>query len=59
MQEDKIGKLLNTPLVVINIGLEGFADELKQQGVETIAVDWTPPAGGDPELARLLSKLGA
>lgn len=58
MQENKISKLLNESLVVINIGLEGFADELEQQGVETVKVDWVPPAGGDPMLARLLSRLG-
>ena len=51
--------LLEEPLKVINIGLEGFAEELKQQGVETVQVDWTPPAGGDPKLADLLSKLGS
>ena len=44
---------------VVNVGLEGFAKELKQQGVEVIQVDWVPPAGGDPKLADLLSKLGA
>jgi len=56
--EDKVETLLNTPLKVVNIGLEGFARELRQQGVEVIQVDWVPPAGGDPKLADLLSKLG-
>jgi len=51
--------LLQGPLKVINIGLEGFARELEAQGVETLHVDWTPPAGGDPKLAALLSKLGS
>lgn len=58
MTERKIDTLLDAPLKVINIGLEGFARELDQQGVEVIQVDWTPPAGGDPKLADLLSKLG-
>ena len=52
-------QLLNAPLKVVNVGLEGFADELKQQDVSVVHVDWKPPAGGDPHLARLLSKLGA
>ncbi len=59
MSKLEINDLLEEPLKVINIGLEGFAEELKQQGVETVQVDWTPPAGGDPKLADLLSKLGS
>ena len=59
MSKLEINDLLEKPLKVINIGLEGFAEELKQQGVETVQVDWTPPAGGDPKLANLLSKLGS
>ncbi len=58
MSESEIKTLLETPLKVINIGLEGFAQELDQQGVEVSHVDWAPPAGGDPILADLLSKLG-
>jgi hypothetical protein len=50
--------LLDVPLKVVNLGLESFALELTQQGVEVVHVDWTPPAGGDPALAELLSKLG-
>ncbi len=59
MSKLEINDLLEEPLKVINIGLESFAEELKQQGVETVQVDWTPPAGGDPKLADLLSKLGS
>ena len=59
MSKVEINDLLEEPLRVINIGLEGFAEELKRQGVETVQVDWTPPAGGDPKLADLLSKLGS
>ena len=59
MTKPTTGTLLDEPLKVVNIGLEGFASELKQQGVEVIQVDWAPPAGGDPKLANLLSKLGA
>lgn len=51
--------LLQGPLKVVNIGLDGFADELKSQGVAVQNVDWSPPAGGDPKLAALLSKLGS
>ena len=54
----KPGALLEEPLMVVNVGLEGFARELEAQGVEVVHVDWAPPAGGDPRLAALLSKLG-
>ncbi len=54
-----IKDLLAGPVKVVNIGLEGFEAELSQQGVEVVQVDWSPPAGGDPKLADLLSKLGA
>ena len=57
---DKIhATLLDLPLKVINVGLDGFAEELERQGVAVVRLDWQPPAGGDPKLADLLSKLGA
>jgi FdrA protein len=59
MSEPDIDKFLKAPLKVVNVGLESFARDLTRQGVEVIDVDWRPPAGGDPELADLLSKLGA
>ena len=59
MSESKNKNLLEQPLQVINIGLEGFAKELSGQGVKVIQVDWAPPAGGDPKMASLLSKLGS
>jgi FdrA protein len=58
MSKSEINELLEEPLKIVNIGLEGFARELDQQGVEVVHVDWAPPAGGDPKLADLLSKLG-
>ncbi|MDE0992286.1 MAG: hypothetical protein OSA23_03740 [Rhodospirillales bacterium] len=58
MDNNKTADLISKPLNVVNIGLEGFANELKQQDVSTIHVDWSPPAGGDPKIADLLSKLG-
>ena len=59
MIDPKIHTLLNEPLRIVNVGLQGFADELNQQGIIVVQVNWSPPAGGDPELANLLSKLGA
>lgn len=44
-------------LKVINVGLRSFYEDLKLQRAEALHVEWRPPAGGDPELARLLEKL--
>ncbi len=52
-----IGKLLNEPVVVINLGLSKFAENLEEQDVKVVQVDWTPPAGGDKELIELLDRL--
>lgn len=50
--------LLDNPVRVINVGLDGFAIELELQGVDVTRVQWSPPAGGDEKLAALLGKLG-
>lgn len=42
---------------VINVGLEIFFDSLRDQGAETVQVDWRPPAGGNEKLMSLLSKM--
>ena len=59
MSTGDINDLLNKPLHVINIGLEGFSQELAGQNIQVTQVEWVPPAGGDPKLSRLLSKLGS
>jgi len=51
--------LFGQTLEVLNIGLEGFANELTEQGVNVTQLNWRPPAGGDAELADILSKLGS
>jgi len=53
----KIDEILRESLVVINLGLKGFADNLEQQQVEVVQVDWVPPAGGDQEMIDLLKDL--
>ena len=42
---------------VINIGLAGFAEDLRAAGVRVIDLDWRPPAGGNARLAALLAEL--
>jgi FdrA protein len=54
---DKILELLEHGPVVINLGVEDFAESLRAQEVEVVHVDWTPPAGGDREMIELLDQL--
>ncbi len=55
--ENTVETLLNEPLVAINLGLPGFAENLEVQDVEVVRVDWTPPAGGDQEMIDILENL--
>ena len=50
-------RVLGETLRVINIGLEDFARDLREAGVEVVQVDWRPPTGGDPRLAAILAGL--
>jgi len=55
--ETKIDKLLASPVAAINLGVEDFADNLETQGARVVHVNWTPPAGGDPEIIAILDKI--
>ena len=50
-------ELLQSRPRVINLWLAVFATDLDAQDVDVVHVDWRPPAGGDEDLARLLSML--
>jgi len=52
-----INELLDHGPVVINLGVQDFAESLKAQGVEVAFVDWAPPAGGDKEMIEILDQL--
>ena len=41
----------------INVGLEEFAEAVRQQGAPSTQVDWSPPADGDPETVERLTRL--
>ncbi|RKX76807.1 MAG: hypothetical protein DRP87_10935 [Spirochaetes bacterium] len=56
---EKINELFTSELKVINLGLETFAETLQKEGVETVQVQWKPPAGGDKKTAGLLNRLDA
>jgi len=55
----EISRLLSSPLEVINVGLELFAESLAAQHVPVIHLDWRPPAGGKKHLQDLLERLEA
>jgi len=56
-KQDRVAAFMEEPLRIVNIGLDGFAADLESQDIAVIRVDWSPPAGGDPKIADLLSKL--
>ncbi len=48
---------LKKPMAAINVGLESFATNLKDQDAPNIHVDWKPPAGGNEKLAGILERM--
>jgi hypothetical protein len=57
MTSDAVRKLFEGELHVVNLGLASFAENLRDAGADAVQVDWRPPAGGDPVLARALDAL--
>jgi len=53
----KIGELLTKDVVAINLGLENFYDDLKDQKVNTVHVNWRPPAANQDKINSLLAGL--
>lgn len=41
----------------INVGLESFFDDLVEQQVSAVQVDWRPPAGGDEQIISILKRM--
>jgi len=54
---ENIEKILSGHLIVINVGLRGFAESLEAQEIDVVHIDWNPPAGGDQEMIDLLEDL--
>ena len=52
-----LADLLRNGPVAINIGVREFSEPMKKQDVPVVDVDWSPPAGGDAEMIRLLDQL--
>ncbi len=51
--------LFSKTLKAVNLGNEDFATELASTGVETIHLEWEPPAGGRQDLIAALDKLSS
>ena len=56
MDTTKVLDLFGQELAVVNVGLEAFATNLRNVGTKATQVDWRPPAGGDPAVARALDR---
>ena len=57
MMPKGFAELLGEKPVFVNIGVRGFAESLRDAGFDVVHVDWSPPAGGDPEMAAILDQL--
>jgi FdrA protein len=44
-------------MVVVNVGIKPFYEDLKKLNIKVAHVDWEPPAGGDEEVTALLDKI--
>ncbi|HID04542.1 MAG TPA: fdrA domain protein [Candidatus Caldiarchaeum subterraneum] len=54
---EKILKLFNSELKIINIGLEIFYRDLKQQRIKVIHVNWQPSPVTEKDLEDALRRL--
>ena len=54
---EKILKLFNSELKVINIGLEIFYKDLKRQQIKVVHVSWRPSPVTEKDLEDALRKL--
>jgi len=52
-----VKSLFAQDLRVVNVGLQSFADNITAAGGVATQLDWSPPAGADPELGWTLATL--
>jgi FdrA protein len=48
---------MKQPLAGINVGLQSFAESIKDQDAAAIHVDWKPAAGGNEKLRSILERM--
>ena len=54
---ETLKELLSLNPVFVNVGVRDFGDSLARAGYDVVQVDWSPPAGGNAEMAALLDHL--
>ncbi len=54
---EAVNNLLASKPKVINIGLRHFADTVLKYGGQVVQYDWSPIAGGNERLAKILALL--
>ncbi|MFH1842335.1 MAG: DUF1116 domain-containing protein [bacterium] len=57
MAENPLQLLFSGELVVANLGLASFGENLQREATRVVQVDWRPEAGGDDRLLRLLDRV--
>ena len=50
-------ELLTNDIVAVNLGLERFYEDLKEQKVKAVQVNWRPPAANQNKINSLLAGL--
>ncbi len=55
--ETAFERLLSDGPIAVNLRLREFAESLREQEVEVLHVEWSPPAEGDQDMIELLDKL--
>jgi FdrA protein len=53
----KLNDFFGKKVSVINLGIPSFAEDLKQQNIDVVHVEWRPPAGGNKKIQALLEKV--
>jgi hypothetical protein len=54
---DSISRLFSDDLVVVNLGLASFGENLRRESVKVVQMDWRPEGGGKPEMLVALDSL--
>jgi len=49
--------LFSQDLTVVNVGLQGFADDIASAGGSVVQLAWAPPAGADAAAGKALARL--
>ena len=54
---NRVSELLQSGPVVINAGIKSFGDDLKNQNIDSLNINWKPAAGGDIAAIAALDRI--